>query len=279
MLTISELLYLRGLDAATRTKLVRHQDRRFDLWELRRLGHLELYQSFQSRPVFDCDYIVSFIGLDNRRARLLGVYRVLGRIPAIQKQLAPEHAHLGPANPGGHYYELERQPAFDDLADRVVIDWGTGALAWHQWLNPKEVLEVLPSGYVREFPGYLDFVLPFEDLRIILRNPEPNREWHRALSSVAGVYLITDTSDGRQYVGSAYGARGILGRWQTYVESGHGGNAQLAALLAADPDHAKHFQFTILRTLPTTLTMREVIEYEQLYKNKLGSRAFGLNLN
>jgi hypothetical protein len=50
-------------------------------------------------------------------------------------------------------------------------------------------------------------------------------------------------------------------------------------LLAADPDYAKNFQFTVLQTLPKTLTKNEVVEYETRWKKKLGTRAFGLNSN
>lgn len=180
---------------------------------------------------------------------------------------------------GGVYYDLEALPGFEDLAGRVVIDWGGSALAWHQWLADKEVLEVLPAGYVRPFPGYLDFVLAYEELVAIIESPAANREWHRRLSAVAGVYLIVDRQTGKQYVGSASGSEGILGRWRAYATAAHGGNRQLKALLDADPGCGAHLEFTILRTLPRTLTRAEVVEYEALYKRKLGTRAFGLNSN
>ena len=45
-----------------------------------------------------------------------------------------------------------------------------------------------------------------------------------------GVYLITDTSNGKMYVGSAYGENMILGRWKSYVKTGHGGNEGLKGL-------------------------------------------------
>jgi len=82
-----------------------------------------------------------------------------------------------------------------------------------------------------------------------------------------------------QYVGSAYGEEGILGRWKHYAKTAHGDNQELKRILAADPEAANRFRFTILRTLPRTLTMNEVIEHEGRYKKKLGSRAFGLNVN
>lgn len=56
---IVELLALRGLDTNAKIKLARHQDKRYDVKELYRDGHLDTYQSYQSRPVFECDYVVS----------------------------------------------------------------------------------------------------------------------------------------------------------------------------------------------------------------------------
>jgi hypothetical protein len=80
-------------------------------------------------------------------------------------------------------------------------------------------------------------------------------------------------------VGSAAGAEGNLGRWAEYVSAPHGGNDRLKGLLAEDPGYARNFQFTILQTLERTLTKNEVVDYESLYKKKLGTRAFGLNSN
>ncbi len=114
------------------------------------------------------------------------------------------------------------QRLFEDLKDRVIIEWGKSTRAWAQWLRDKEVLEVLPKGHVRPFPGYLDFVINYEDLRSVCLNSSANAEWHRALSSVAGVYLIMDQVSGLQYIGSAYGKDGILGRWMNYARNGHG---------------------------------------------------------
>ena len=99
------------------------------------------------------------------------------------------------------------------------------------------------------------------------------------LGSISGIYLITDSLTGQQYVGSAYGKDGIFGRWRNYVSNGHGGNAELRRLLASNPSHLEHFRYTILRTLPASLTAKEVIAFETLYKDKLGSRSHGLNLN
>ena len=167
---------------------------------------------------------------------------------------------------------------FEDLKDRVVIDWGRSTRSWHQWLRPKEVIENLPQEHVGEFPGYLDFILDHDELRTIVENASANKIWHTMLKAVSGVYLKVDSKTGRQYVGSAYGKNGILGQWRQYAKNGHGGNHMLKCLLKDNKDYARNFRFTILRTLPRTITQREVIRFEQQYKHKLGSTTFGLNL-
>lgn len=278
MIGLLELLASRGLDLSARTKIIRHEDADYSIDELRRDGQLVHYQGYQSRPVFECEHVISFLGRPNRRAMLYGVFRVVGRttndgtIPSDLKY--PEWAR-----PGRYRYDLERMVQFADLEDRVVIDWGASTRSWHQWLREREVVEVLPTGYVKDFPGYLDFVLSHAELSAIVGNAVANREWHRMLRAVAGVYLIVDRTTGRQYVGSACGEGGIMQRWATYVQSGHGGNARLKELVSPDESHARHFDFTILQTLPRTATPAEVVAAEALHKRKLGSRAFGLNAN
>ncbi|MEZ5716465.1 MAG: hypothetical protein R3D85_15735 [Paracoccaceae bacterium] len=96
---------------------------------------------------------------------------------------------------------------------------------------------------------------------------------------MAGVYLITG-ADGAQYVGSAGGAGGIWTRWMDYARTGHGGNALLRAYLGRHPlDTASraalhHPRNRRSRHRPDTLIARE-----SWWKETLGTRAHGLNLN
>lgn len=82
---------------------------------------------------------------------------------------------------------------------------------------------------------------------------------------------------GRQYVGSASGTDGIWGRWRSYAITGHGGNDLLKKLVREDADYPEKFLFSVLQILPKSMARERVIEYESLYKEKLGSRATGLN--
>jgi hypothetical protein len=46
-----------------------------------------------------------------------------------------------------------------------------------------------------------------------------------------GIYYIFDVSDGKGYVGSAYGNDDLLGRWMNYTSVGHGGNRLISCRL------------------------------------------------
>ena len=259
-------------------KLVRHADSRIDLDALIRAGFLDAYESLQTRPVFhDCDLVLRFVGEEGTRARFAGAARVLGHRAGVEP--CPPGFPSPEIWKGNWTYDLEPVATFDELRDRLVGDWGRSARGWVQRRLDKPVVELRPRGFVAEFPGYEDVMLTFDELERIVEQPDANRVWHRTLEAVAGVYLIVDLRTGDQYVGSACGERGILGRWESYVRTGHGGNARLQARLADEPARARAFQFTILRTLPLSMAQREVVEVEAAFKRRLGSRAFGLNAN
>jgi hypothetical protein len=278
---LDALLRDHGFAAQVHAKMVRHQDSRFDMDALINAGQFEIYQSYQARPIFDCKSVVSFVGDGGTRARLVGVYTVGKRLNPGQAPALPVDFLFSESMNAStdYFYELERDERFAQLENRVVIEWGLGTRSWCQNYRDREILEILPRGYVRRFPGYLDFVISYKELVEIVRHPAANREWHRSLSAVSGVYLITDTTNGDQYVGSAYGRDGILGRWSSYSKRADGGNSLLKKLLQANPGREQFFNFTILRPLDKTLSRKEVFAIETIYKKKLGSRAHGLNAN
>ena len=80
-LNLQSLLLPFGFDPDPKilTKLVRHQDSRFDVQRLYREGHFEFYQSIQSRKRFHgCRRIISFLGQSGSLAAFVGVYDVRG---------------------------------------------------------------------------------------------------------------------------------------------------------------------------------------------------------
>ena len=265
MITIQELLYNRGLDRLAKIKIVRHKDKRLDLYNLYRTDKISFfdYQNTQSKDVFrGVDYIVSFIGEEGVLARFIGVFRIIG------KKIIGH----------GFKYEMSDVPGYDDLKERVIIRW-ENAISWHQWIkNEMEILEICPGLHYKRFTDYFDLLLDFNELKEIVLNQY--NDWKKVLSVIKGIYLISDTKSGKLYVGSAYGEDGIWGRWSEYVNSGgHGGNKALKNLVDNDENYAKNFQFSILMLLPKSITPDEAIKKEQLFKRKLGTNSFGLNNN
>lgn len=108
------------------------------------------------------------------------------------------------------------------------------------------VLEIADRDKI-PFPGFDRVLLRFHELQDMVTEHR-YADWRAALLEVQGIYLITDSSTGRQYVGKADGGERILGRWFAYSRDGHGGNIALRELAtsarardgAGRTDHARH---------------------------------------
>ena len=265
---LSDLNHFERFRNDNSVKVLRHKDSQRDLWELRNEGRFGHYQNGQSWDVFgSAHYVISFIAERNSYAKFVGVWEVISK----QKKKTK-----------GFQYKTKELSGFKDLEGRLIVRWGEGTRSWAQWFHRqgnKEIVELLPKNYVMDFPGYYNFTLSYDQLTMMVNNPDSNREWQRMLSSVSGVYILLDQHTGKQYVGSAYGTGGIWARWKSYVKSPSGGNILLKTLLENSPPRYKQFQFSILRVLEPSATKDEVISQEILTKMKLGSRAFGLNSN
>jgi len=196
--------------------------------------------------------------------------------------LLPQNFFIGKANSEDDvFWKLEKTEILADLEDRLVIEWGKSTLSWCQnGTTEKEILYILPVLSPFEFTSYDKIILTYDMLKSIVYNSREHKIWEEKLSSVAGVYLITDTKTGKHYVGSASGSdNGIWGRWSSYAKIKHGGNQQLIELMNRDPNYCENFIFSILDVFPIKRDRSEVLGYERLYKRKLCSIQFGLNDN
>lgn len=278
---LTEILKLRGI-STDKMKVIRHTVNRDYIKTLIECGNFELYQSVQKTNILkDVNYFISFTDLQGTKALLHGMYNVNGVQTILE---LPEELNIIKEREswgeGPYYrYNLERVDLLNDLEERLVIEWGTSTISWHQRKLDKEIIEILPKGFTKVFPGYQNVILSFDELSKTIKNPDANRQWKMMLSNVYGVYLILDKKDGQQYVGSAYGKDGIWGRWSNYIQSKHGDNKILVELLKNDPMRYKHFQFSILSVLPSSSIREQVIQLESITKEKLGTRVFGLNAN
>ena len=120
-------------------------------------------------------------------------------------------------------------------------------------------------------------MINFNELNSLISNDAAG--WKEALSSTRGVYLITDSESGDQYVGSATGANGIWGRWRDYAKSGHGNNKIMIDRVQNIETFAGNLKFSILETLGNLATRQDGIAAEARWKSKLGKRATILNAN
>lgn len=136
------------------------------------------------------------------------------------------------------------------------------------------VAQLLPDIFDNDlFPGYDKVNLSWKDLFRVLEKDT----WKTALQNQKGVYLITDISNGKMYVGSAYGDNMILNRWRCYIENGHGNNIELKSL---DFNYIKeNFRYSILDIYKSTTDTQMILERENWWKRVLLSRQFGYNAN
>lgn len=262
-----------------RVKLIRHSlaDKEFNKCYKENMV-LEYTRVQDSKFSNEYDYWCVFISDKSTTARFFACYKVNGCIPDTQ-DVKPDAFPLEDWFQGQRmFYELEHVDLLKEYEGRLLIEWGKGALAWAQkGTNEKPIVAIQDK---RIFSGYENFVLTYDELKEIVNDPTAHESWHTALSSINAVYLIVDRENGRQYVGSAYGRGGLLGRWTCYVKSLHGGNKLMKELLCDYPDRYTHFQFSILQLLPKTATPDDVIQTETLWKKKLLTyEPFGMNQN
>lgn len=145
-----------------------------------------------------------------------------------------------------------------------------------------EVYEIAPNTKLGHFPGYQNVTLSHPQMQqIILRN-EPS--WKQALMNVKGVYVITDLSNGKLYIGSASGnTDGIWQRWSDYanIENLTGGNKLLNEIkLDKGKDYIiNNFQYSILEIFDTKTKVDTIINRENYWKNVFCTRKYGMNFN
>lgn len=214
------------------------------------------------------DYIFSMIEFYPKSNCWLfdGVFRILNRLP--------------------DKYEIKEVAEFAKYSGRLIFSFyryqGLRGRAFYleSLLNEFAVSEILPEIYTGEvFPGFDHINHDFSTLENIVRREKI--DWKSALMNVKGVYLVSDKSNGKHYVGSAYGESGIWSRWQAYIGTGHGWNDQLVQLINKHGiDYARaNFKIALLELLSMTASDDYVIGRESRWKEIMLSRQHGYNSN
>lgn len=279
ILYFSDVLKKVGLDPA-KVKLIRHAltDKGFKSCYDKNMV-LEYTRQQKSGFSKGYDYWCVFIGGKGTLAKLFACYKVGSSVPDTPDILPPDFPHPEWFQGENAYFDLESIDLLKDYEGRLMIDWGKSTRMWHQRGTTEKPIVAIQADEKKVFSGFENLILTYDELKEIVENPTMYEAWHTALSSVNAIYLIVDRETGQQYVGSAYGRDGLLGRWSCYVASLHGNNKLMKELICAYPERYHHFQFSILQILPKTATDDEVIQTESLYKRKLLTIPFGMNDN
>lgn len=265
MLTFNQLLDRGGLDPA-HVRLVRHKPARHhrrDLYDaaMRNEPSFREYQEVQDSEQVITQFRAAkqlvgfFVEPTTKQTLFVGVWDVLGERPVKAPCVG---------------FATQLRDEFDLYRGRIVIDWGDGERAWVQRADKqdKDIIEIRQRREDPAFPGFAKLRHPLDDVENV------PVAWAEVLRNARGIYLLVHRESGQQYVGSAYGADGFFGRWRSYAD-GHGGNVAMKEL----GESADAFDAAILEVVGSEATNEEVFARETLWKEKLGTKARGLNRN
>lgn len=295
-MTLNDLLNIEGIDPAD-VIVLRHTLQSPLSTEL--LGRLvdarpaafDLYQSIQGGPTAAAitalagrGYIASFIGQRAGQATFVGIYKVQGVLGIAPKDLAflqewAVLADLGFTLPmmfgvdpkASCMIELQKTPVLQDWSGKLIVDWPPPAISWrrraHENTMPIHAITE-ESNFSPPMPHWRDLLIKWQEISTLPQS------WRVALSHWRGIYFIYDSSDGKGYVGSAYGANNLIGRWDYYSQVGHG---DVVDLIDRDP---RNFTFSILERVAPGADIAEVVSIENSWKKRLHTYApQGMNLN
>ncbi len=180
-------------------------------------------------------------------------------------------------------YDTKLLDVHEDLIGRLIIAYNKEFRKSYPYLETVykdfKFVEILRDRVkIEEFPGFERVNVSFSELKYIVENEE--KSWKSALKNVQGVYLISDRSKGKLYVGAAYGEDAFWNRWGEYVAKGTGGNVKLKELLEDEGfDHTSNFNFSILEVHSKPTNKDFIIQRETHWKEVLLTRDFGYNKN
>ncbi len=242
--------------------------------DLYRAGEFEEWQRIQRKKNFSRKYVITLISLPEADKWLFaGAYRVNG-------DPAENYIYDGTSC---FYYSLVKDERCAEMNGRLILSYKR---SWRQpYLYGEKCIEELFLHEVRaerltiaDFSGFKFINLSRKELEMIVRHKVSS--WQSALSSVSGVYLISDTASGKLYVGKASGEGGLWQRWSDYVATLHGGNVELKRLIKENEvEYVSNFRYSVLEIADTHTSEEELYQRESHWKNILLSRLHGLNAN
>lgn len=235
-------------------------------------GNFDDWQCWQSNRNFQREFVVSLIQAGSpTRWLFAGLFKANG------------HEERG--IPTAHYfYDLKRVTAAEQWVGRLYLNsrykernsYPLGETLENDLTVTELLAERLSIG---QFPGYKNVNLTKLQLDVVVRQNIDS--WRSALSSIKGIYLITDNATGKLYVGKADGEDGIWGRWCTYSATNHGHNVALKQEfgIEAPTDRPNDLRFSLLEIADLHTMKQEIGLRENHWKEILLSRQHGYNRN
>ena len=233
-------------------------------------------------------YLASFIGQEACRATFVGLYKIRSTTPWTREEFQNNSTYqelrkiaggakswfteeMQVTRPTIRFFDFTLDDFYSHWKGRLVVQWPPPERSWWRRAHKNDLtIHAIheTSVFQSEMPPWNRLILRWEELSIL-----PTL-WKERMSQWRGIYCIFDTSDGMRYVGSAYGASNIWGRWMTYGSTGHGGNKLLRGR------NPTNFQFSILERVSPDMEVADVVALETSWKERLHTYApEGLNEN
>jgi hypothetical protein len=281
---LNDLLREVSIDPRT-TLVMRHQPKEKELRRVLKwlaVSQPDVYNAYQQtqrptveRKMLKASHIASFIANRAERALFVGLYENRGgKVTSLAQRLRiPGHSELPKY---GHPNKDKPCLRFDlvltqhllDWSGKLIVSWPAPDIAWTRWCSKNEfrVLAIHEESLLStSMPNWRKLVFTWNELKVLPAS------WQAKLAEWRGVYFILDVTDGKGYVGSAYGAENIRYRWQNYAKIGHGGNKLLKSR------KPENLRFSILERVSPDTPPDEVIQLEETWKNRLHTCEHGLN--
>ena len=237
----------------------------FDARDAFMLGSFKEWQEHQTKKNFARDYILSFVFTAKNEWLFVGIYKSLD---------VKDHP-----TKDGFKYDTELTDIGKEYIGKAVFsfkkEFRQSYLCLENYIDDFELIEMYREKVKPVFPGYNKVDVTWKDLSKWIETDS----WKTALENQKGVYLITDIKNGKRYVGSASGEEMLLGRWKSYIQSGHGGNVELKEF---DFEYIKeNFKYSILEIFKESTDKDTILKRESWWKDVLMTRnkEFGYNKN
>jgi hypothetical protein len=194
---LKDILIKNGLNPE-RVKLIRHSLNHDRCQQCYTNGFFDEYQKIQNPGFYNnCDYILSFISAPGTSAKFIGCYKTGPGVICSPNLILKGFPCPEMYNNIDIYYDLQPSDILGDLKNRLIIDWGKAAVAWHQWATNNKVVLAIQENTKLSFKGFENVVLMFNELKLIIQDYILYENWHTALSSIYAIYHIVDTTDGK----------------------------------------------------------------------------------